>query len=233
MSFRAQAARCSGQASVGCRQPVAQRPARHDGLHRGGPDPVAARLPARPRRCPSNGAATLAPKSPDWCRPDDRPTRLSSICRSRRPTRHRGNRNWCRSSRPAAAPDCPIHRTGGRVAAAFQDVPDNPGGSGAHHTGLHPGCSGRNRGRPDRPPRQRPVGAHQLFQCGAASAQNQAGGSAPAGRRRRTPPASITEAKLTGPTRSSRSTAGTFRDRCNACATLIGPEKAAWKLPGA
>ena len=110
---------------------------------------VAARLPARPRRCP---AATAPPhwrrKSPDWVPSDDRPTRLSSICRSRRPTRHRGNRNWCRSSRPAAAPDCPIHRTGGRGGRRFPGCPDNPGGSGAHHTGLHPGLLRPQPGTP-------------------------------------------------------------------------------------
>ncbi len=58
-------------------------------------------------------------------------------------------------------------------------------------------------------------------------------GSAPAGNRNRTPPDSMDAAKRVGPTRSSRSTAGTFSERCKACATLIGPAKAAWKLPGA
>ncbi|CFM24381.1 Uncharacterised protein [Bordetella pertussis] len=58
-------------------------------------------------------------------------------------------------------------------------------------------------------------------------------GTAPAGMRKCTPPASITDANLAGPTRSSRSTAGTFSDRCSAWATLTGPANAAWKLPGA
>ena len=132
----------------------------------------------------------------DWCRPDDRPTRLSSICRSRRPTRHRGNRNWCRSSRPAAAPDCPIHRTGGRGGRRFPGCPGQSRRLRRSSYGTPPGAAPAATGDAPTGRAPAPVGAHQLFQCGAASAQNQAQVGLGAGRRRRrTPPASITEAK--------------------------------------
>ena len=131
-------------------QPVAQRPARHDGLHRGGPDPGcgAPSGKAATMSC-SNGAATLAPKSPDWgaVRTTDPHAYRPSVGHADRP-------GIAETETGAGLPGQPppliarfIERAVG-VAAAFQDVPDNPGGSGAHHTGLHPGLLRPQPGTP-------------------------------------------------------------------------------------
>ena len=114
-------------------------------------------------------------------------------------------------------PDCPIHRTGGRGGRRFPGCPGQSRRLRRSSYGTPRGCSGRNRGRPDRPPRasagRRPPALPMWCRLRPKSSsgwgrRRPAGAGAPARQHNR--------GELTGPTRSSRSTAGTFRDRCSA-----------------